>query len=211
MLTLVKPEIDEYVVAKSEPVPALLAELEEETKRTMPLAIMLTGALEGRFLKMMVALTGARRVLEIGMFTGYSALSMAEGLPEGGELITCEIDPKAIAVAQRYFARSEHGKKIKIKEGPALDSIKDLNGQFDLVFLDADKINYANYYEAVMPIVKAGGVILVDNVLYGGDVLDPKDENARAIASFNEKVLADTRVASVMLPVRDGVSIVRKK
>lgn len=210
MLTLVKPEIDDYAALKTEPVPELLKELERETNETMPLAIMLTGTLEGRFLKMMVQVTGARRVLEIGMFTGYSALSMAEGLPEGGELTTCEIDPKAIAFAKRYFDRSEHGKKITIAEGPAIDSINKLTGTFDLVFLDADKVNYSNYYDAVFSKVKAGGLIIVDNVLYSGDALNPKDDNSRAIAAFNDKVAADSRVACVMLPVRDGVSLIRK-
>lgn len=211
MLTLVKPEIDNYCCAQSEPVPELLKQLERDTEETMPLSIMLTGTMEGRLLKQLVALVGAERVLEIGMYTGYSALSMAEGLPADGELITLEIDPKAIEFAKRYFARSEHGKKIIVKEGPALDSVKKLQGQFDLVFIDADKVNYSNYYQAVLPLVRPGGLIVADNVLYGGEVLDPRDENPRAIAAFNQLVACDPRVTCVMLPIRDGISLIRKK
>ncbi len=211
MLTLTKPEIDEYATSMCEEVPGLLEELERETVDTMPLSIMLTGRLEGRFLKLMTQLVGARRVLEVGMYTGYSALSMAEGLPEDGQLITCEIDPAAIEFARRYYARSPHGKKIVVMEGPALESIRKLEGPFDLVFIDADKVNYGNYYEAVLPLVRAGGVIIADNVLYGGEVLSPRDENPRAIDAFNKRVRADERVTCVMLPVRDGISIIRKR
>lgn len=210
MLTLTKPEIDEYATGKCEKVPGLLQELERETIESMPMSIMLTGRLEGRFLKLMTQIVGARRVLEVGMYTGYSALSMAEGLPAGGEVVTCEIDPKAIEFARRYFARSEHGQKIVIKEGPALDSVKGLKGPFDLVFIDADKVNYGNYYEAVLPLVRSGGVIIADNVLYGGEVLDPRGDNPRAIDAFNKRVAGDERVTCVMLPIRDGVSIIRK-
>lgn len=211
MLTLTKPEIDLYAIAKSEPVPAVLEALERETNESVPMAVMLCGALEGRLLKLLVQLTAGKRVLEIGMFTGYSALSMAEALPEDGQLITCEIDLNTIAVAKKYFAQSPHGKKITVMEGPALDSVKQLSGPFDLVFIDADKVNYPNYYEAVLPLVKAGGLIVLDNVLYGGAVLDPQEENPKAIAKLNDKIAADSRVTCVMLPIRDGVSIVRKR
>jgi len=211
MLTLMKPEIEEYAQSKTEPVDKLLSELERETYETMQLPQMLTGRLEGRFLKMMVQITGARRVLEIGMFTGYSALSMAEGLPPDGELITCEIDPQAIAFGRRYFARSEHGQKIVIKDGPALEAIAHVAGPIDLVFIDADKENYVNYYESVLPLVRPGGLILVDNVLWSGAVLDPRSETDRAIAAFNDLVANDERVDRVLLTVRDGVFVIRKR
>ncbi len=203
--------MEEYACSRSEPVPDLLGQLEQETCDVMPLAMMLTGALEGRFLKMMVKLIAARRVLEIGMFTGYSALSMAESLPADGELVTCEIDPTAIAFARRYFAASEHGSKITIQEGPALQTLQKLQGPFDLAFIDADKVNYSNYYEAVLPMIRSGGLILVDNVFYGGYVLNPNDDNSRAIATFNDLVASDVRVNCVMLPIRDGVSVIRIK
>jgi len=211
MLTLVGPDIEEYARSKTSPDGELLSEQAAETVESMPIPEMLTGQLEGRFLKLMVQATGARRVLEIGMYTGYSALSMAEGLPAGGELITCEIDPAAIAFARRYFERSVHGKKITIKEGPALESIKNLDGQFDLVFIDADKVNYSNYYDAVMPKLRSGGIILADNVLYSGEVVDPRSDNAKAIAQFNDRVRDDDRVEQVLLTIRDGVFFIRKR
>ncbi len=211
MLTLTKPGIEEYAQDRSGPVDPVLKELEKETYATMDIPQMLTGPLEGTFLKLMVKVTGAKRVLEIGMFTGYSALSMAEGLPTDGKLITLEISPQCVEVAKRYFEKSAHGKKIEIIEGPALDSLKKLEGPFDLVFIDADKVNYTNYYEAVLPKMAKGGTILVDNVLYGGGVLEPKDENERAIAALNEKVAKDDRVEKALLTIRDGVYFIRVK
>lgn len=211
MLTLLKPELEEYAFAKTSTDGALLQELTAETYEKMEVPQMLTGRLEGRFLKLMVQISSAKRVLEIGMFTGYSALSMAEGLPENGELITCDINPKAIEVAKRFFARSEHGRKITIMEGPALESIARLNGSFDLAFIDADKANYTNYYEAIMPLMKSGGVILIDNVFYSGEVVDPKSKEAKAIAALNDRVSQDNRVEAVFLTIRDGVYFIRKK
>ncbi len=211
VITLVDKEIEEYAVAKSEPTDNLLKELVGETYKRTTMPQMLCGPIEGRFLKLLVQITGAKRVLEVGMFTGYSALSMAEGLPEGGELITCEIDPEVIRIAQSYFDRSPHGKKITIKQGAGLDTIESLQAPFDVVFIDADKTNYLNYYKAVLPLVRSGGVICVDNVLWGGSVLSPKDEDGKAIAALNEFVAADTSVDRVLLPVRDGIFVIRKK
>lgn len=211
MLSLVDQKIEDYAIAKSEPTSQLLKELVEETYRRTSLPQMLTGPIEGRFLKLMVQVVNATRVLEIGMFTGYSALSLAEGLPKDGELFTCEIDPEVIAIAKNYFDRSEHGKKIIVCEGPATDSIKKLKGPFDLCFIDADKENYLNYYEAVLPLMRSGGVILVDNVLWSGRVLNPHDESDRAIVSLNERVSTDERVDRVLLPIRDGIFFIRKK
>ncbi|NJL71541.1 MAG: methyltransferase domain-containing protein [Candidatus Competibacteraceae bacterium] len=213
MLTLTKPGIEEYAESKSEPVSALLSKLARDTYETMPVPWMLTGRLEGRFLKMMVQISAARNVLEIGMFTGYSALSMAEGLPEGGTVTTLDIDPACIEFAKSYFERSPFGGRIEVVAGPALESLNKLSGPFDFVFIDADKVNYQNYYEAVLPKLTRGGVILVDNVLYSGYVVDPHttDENARAIAAFNDFVAADERVDRVMLTIRDGVYLIRKR
>jgi caffeoyl-CoA O-methyltransferase len=160
---------------------------------------------------MLVRLAGARRVLEIGMFTGYSALMMAEGLPDDGRLITCDVDPKAIEMASRYFAESPHGHKIEVRMGPALDTIKSLEGPFDMVFIDADKGNYSNYYDACMPMVRPGGLIAADNVLWSGRVLAPEDDDTRSIVAFNEKVQSDPRVENVCLTVRDGVMLAWKR
>ena len=189
----------------------LYIRLREETHRTMDRPQMQVDVIEGRFLKTLVRLTGARTVLEVGMFTGYSALMMAEGLPGDGRLITCEIDPKAEAIARRYFADSPHGKKITIRMGPALETIKTLSGPLDLVFIDADKPNYSNYYEACLPLLKPGGLIVADNVLWSGKVLDPQDDDTRAIVAFNDMVQSDSRVENVCLTVRDGMMLARKR
>jgi caffeoyl-CoA O-methyltransferase len=150
-------------------------------------------------------------VLEIGTFTGYSALSMAAALPDDGRIDTCDVEPKHVEVARRYIARSPHGRKITIHLGPALDSIAQLEGQFDLVFIDADKENYDNYFEAVLPRLSERGLIAIDNTLWSGRVLDPQDDSTRAIAALNDKLAADERVVCVQLSVRDGVTLVRKR
>jgi caffeoyl-CoA O-methyltransferase len=213
MPNIVPEPIEDYAAAHTTALPPLLEELIAETKQEMgPLARMLSGQLEGTLLQMLVASLGAKRVLEIGMFTGFSALMMAAALPDGGTLITCDVNPKAIALAKRYFARSPHGKKIEVREGPALDTLKTLQGPFDFVFIDADKTNYVSYYEATLPLLAPNGVIAVDNVLWSGNVLDPQpdDENGKAIVAFNRRVQEDARVTNVILTVRDGVTLIRK-
>lgn len=211
MITLAPEGIHEYAVSKSEPTQALLDELMSETKQKMSLWQMVCGPLEGRFLKIMVLLTQATRVLEIGTFTGYSALSMAEALPENGRLTTLDIDPEAVAFAKKYFERSEHGRKISVVQGPALESLKSLSGPFDMAFIDADKVNYPNYYEAVLPKIKQGGIIIIDNVLWGGAVLNPQTADDRAITELNDIIAKDDRVDRVLLTIRDGVFLVRKR
>ncbi|PIQ96397.1 MAG: methyltransferase [Nitrospinae bacterium CG11_big_fil_rev_8_21_14_0_20_56_8] len=188
----------------------LLQRLEEETYASLEIPHMCTGRIEGQLLRFLAALTGARRVVEVGTFSGYASLSMAEVLPDDGELYTCDIDPPAIVFAKRYFAESPHGRKIRLLEGPALDSLKTLQGPIDMSFIDADKLNYRNYYEALLPITRSGGLIAVDNVLWSGRVLEPKDATDRAIHQFNEAVIRDDRVEAIMLPIRDGVSLLRK-
>ena len=144
------------------------------------------------------------------MFTGFSALMMAAALPEDGRLTTCEINDKAIAFAERYFARHPAGDKIEIKHGPAIDTLKTLEPGYDLVFIDADKVNYSAYYELALDLLAPNGVIAVDNVLWSGRVLNPETESDHAIAQFNRHVLEDPRVRCVLLPVRDGVTLVRR-
>jgi caffeoyl-CoA O-methyltransferase len=203
--------IEQFAHDYTQPETDLYARLREETYRTAERPEMQVGLIEGRFLKMLVRLIGARNVLEIGMFTGYSTLMMAEGLPDDGRLITCEIDPKAEAIARRYFAESPHGNKITIRMGPALDTIKTLSGPLDLIFIDADKVNYTNYYEACFPLVKPGGLIVGDNVLWSGKVIDPQDDDTRAIVAFNRLVQSDPRVENVCLTVRDGMMLAWKR
>jgi caffeoyl-CoA O-methyltransferase len=150
-------------------------------------------------------------VLEIGMFTGFSAQMMAAALPEDGELITCDVNPQAIKLAQSFFDRSPDGGKIKVMQGPALETMKTLDGTFDLIFIDADKPNYTNYYEVALPLLSPNGLIVVDNVLWGGRVLSPEGEQDEAIVSFNDHVQADERVTNVMLTVRDGLMLIRRR
>lgn len=210
MLSLVADEIERYAEEHADPVDPLLEELRQETYSRMSDPQMQVGRVEGTFLKLLVRLSGARRALEIGMFTGYSGLMIAAGLPPDGELVTCDVDPKAEEVARRYFDRSPHGSKIRIRMGPALETIRTLSGPLDFVFLDADKQNYSNYYEAVFPLLRSGGLLVADNVLWSGKVLDPKEETDRAIVAFNDRVRDDPRVEKVLLTVRDGMMLVRK-
>lgn len=210
-LTLVPEAIEEYATAHTEPASPLFEQLRKETYAKMEMPQMQVGPIEGTFLRLLVRLARAKHVLEIGMFTGYSSLMMAEGLPEDGELITCDINPKAEEVARRYFAKSPHGKKIQVRMGPALQTIETLTGPLDMVFIDADKENYPRYYDAVLPLLRSGGLIVADNVLWSGRVLQPKDQTDRAIVAFNEKVAKDTRVEKVMLTVRDGITVAWKR
>lgn len=211
-MTVITPEPIETYAAHHAPEEApLLQDLARETYATMERPQMQVGRLEGGLLRLLVRAVRAQRVLEIGTFTGYSALAMAEGLPEDGALITCDIDAKTSAIAQRYFDQSPHGKKIQLRIGPALETIAKLKGLFDLVFIDADKSNYQNYWDAVLPKVRSGGLIIVDNVLWSGRVLDPQDVDSRAIAAFNASVRSDPRTESVLLPVRDGITLAWKR
>src|SRR5262245_24295315 len=211
MISFIDEAVEQFAHDHTTPESDLYVRLRDETYRDMSCPQMQVGRIEGRFLKMLVRLTGARRVLEIGMFTGYSALMMAEGLPDDGRLITCDIDLKAEAIARRYFAESPHGHKIEIRMGPALETIKSLSEPFDMVFIDADKSNYSNYYEACLPLLRAGGLIVADNVLWSGRVLDPKSDDDQGIVAFDELVQSDLRVENVCLTVRDGMMLAWKR
>lgn len=211
MPEIVPEGISAYADAHTSDLDPILTELERETRAKMAAHRMLVGKLQGGFLRMLVRLVGAERVLEIGTFTGYSALCMAEGLPDSGKLVTCDIDPESTAMARRYWERSPHAHKIELRLGPALDTVRTLTDTFDLVFIDADKENYIAYWEAVLPRVRAGGLLLADNVLWSGRVLDPREELDFAIDRFNKYVCRDPRVECVMLTIRDGVTLARKK
>lgn len=211
MIPIIPPAIEEYCRAHSISASPLRDELFAYTQAHCKLPQMLTGPLEGAFLAMLVRLTRARRIVEIGLFTGYSALSMAEALPDDGRIVSCEINEENAAIARRFIARSPHGGKIEIRMGPALDTLQSLNGPFDFAFVDADKENYIAYFEALVPKLVSGGLIAADNVLWSGKVLDPKEPSDRAIVAFNDHVARDPRVEVVMLPVRDGVSLIRRR
>jgi caffeoyl-CoA O-methyltransferase len=209
---IVTPEVDAYAAGHTDPEPPHLAALAAATREFSQSHGMMVGPNEGRFLSLMVALTGARRVLEIGTFTGYSALSMADALPPDGRIVSCEVDPDHAAMARRHIDASPYADRVEVRLGPALETIASLDGPFDLVFIDADKTNYLNYYEAVLPKLAEGGVILADNVLWSGRVLDDDDQtdDTRAIRQFNDHVRDDPRVSCLMLTVRDGVSVIRR-
>ena len=209
---IVPEEIDGYAVRHTTPAPALLDELAAETRETLESPQMLTGPVEGRFLQTLVFATGARRVLEIGTYSGYSSLSMAAGLPEGGEIHTCELRSEHAEVARRYIERAGESERITVHVGPALATVQRLEGPWDLVFIDADKTGYADYYEAVLPKLAPRGVIVFDNMLQSGRVVfDPDaNESTRAIVELNQRLAADPRVTAVLHTVRDGVTLVRR-
>jgi caffeoyl-CoA O-methyltransferase len=211
MNKLIFPDVEAYAQAHSMRESDLCRALREETQRRMEAPQMIVGPLEGAFLKMMTQLVRATSVLEVGMFTGYSALCFAEALPADGTLLTCEIDEESAAFARHYFARSPIGQKIEIRMGPALDTMRHLKGPYDLIFIDADKINYVNYYRRALDLVSPHGVILIDNVLWGGDVLrhPAPDENTAAIQELNRVVATDPRVTAVLVTIRDGVLVIR--
>ncbi len=214
MLSLIGDALEQYVHAHTTPESDLYERLREETYREMHMPQMQVGRVEGQLLKMLVQLTRAREVLEIGTFTGFSGLSLASGLPEGGRLTTCDVDPEATSVARRYFEESPWGERIDLRLGPALDTIAALaeeGREFDLVFIDADKGNYVNYYEATLPLVPTGGLIVADNTLWSGKVLEPAEASDHAIVEFNRHVTADERTEQVLLSVRDGIMLVRKR
>jgi caffeoyl-CoA O-methyltransferase len=204
---LVNPEIEAYAEQVTSPHDELLAELSAQTIRdSVGPASMLTGPVAGRFLELLVWGMQPRRVLEIGTLTGHSALAMAAAMPDDGRLDACELDPVRAAVAQSNFDRSPHGAKIALHVGPALDTIARLEGEFDFVFLDADKDGYVDYYEAVLPRLSEHGLIAADNTLLSGVVL----QGEHPIVRFNEHVAADPRSVQVLLTVRDGITLIRR-
>jgi caffeoyl-CoA O-methyltransferase len=210
-MELVPEEIEEYAAAHSTPLPELLEELVRVTQEKFPdRAGMLTGQVEGLFLQTLAASLGARRILEVGTFTGFSALIMAAALPDDGQLVTCDISKEHTDIGRDFWARSPHGKKIDLRLGPAVDTLKQLEGPFDLVFLDADKENYLNYYEAALPLLSPHGLIAADNVLWSGRILSPQHESDHAIVAFNKHVQEDSRVSNVLLTVRDGLMLIRR-
>jgi len=211
MKNIIDEEVEQFAYEHTKQESELFRRLRDETYAKMSSPHMQVGRIEGKFLQMLVRLSSAKHILEIGTFTGYSALMMAEGLPKDGRLITCEIDPRAEEIAKRYFAESIYGSKIEIRMGPALETLQTLTGPIDLAFIDADKANYVNYYEACMNLLRPGGLIIVDNMLWSGEVLNPVDNAAKAIVALNEQIQADSRVENVCLTVRDGIMLVRKR
>jgi caffeoyl-CoA O-methyltransferase len=203
-MDLVHPDIERYAEQHTSPHPPLLEELAEETRATLRVPQMLTGPVEGRLLQFLVWSLRARRVLELGTYSGYSSLSMAGGLPEDGEIHTCEVDEEHAAIARRYIERAGLSDRITVHVGPALETVQRLDGPWDFVFIDADKEGYLGYYEAVLPKLSEHGLIAADNTLRDGRVLE-----GDTVSAFNDRVLSDPRVVSVLLTVRDGVTLIR--
>ena len=213
-LSLVADEVEAYAEAHTTPPAAHLQALATETRETLTSPQMLTGEVEGRLLEFLVFAAQPRLVLEIGTYSGYSALSMAQTLPPDGRIITCELDDERAAVAECHIAAAGLADRIEVRRGPGLDTVNALDGPFDLVFIDADKSGYLDYYEAVLPKLSERGLIVVDNVLWSGRVAEPPsdddDHSTRALRAFNDHVAADERVVSVMLTVRDGITLARR-
>ncbi|PWK19192.1 O-methyltransferase [Xanthomarina spongicola] len=208
-------KINEYVVSHSEDEPELLQQLTRETYQKILQPRMLSGHYQGRVLSMISKLINPKCILEIGTYTGYSALCLAEGMQPNGELHTIDVNEELVDFQRKYFDKSEYGKQIHQHLGNALEIIPDLNKTFDLVFIDADKENYSNYFNLIIERLKRGGIILSDNVLWSGKVLDTtfkkEDTSTPALIEYNSLLKTDSRIETVMLPIRDGLTISRKK
>ena len=206
--------IEKYIDDHTDDISPLLLDLLDKTEEVTGVSRWSIGKVEGKLLQMLVKISGARNAIEIGTFTGYSALIIAAALPEDGSLVTCETNPKHAEIALRYFKRSPHGSKIRLELKPAMETLGGIaDNSVDFVFIDADKPSYGRYFDEAMRILQAGGLIFVDNVFWRNKIFKPRitNENAKAIAAFNEKVKNDDRAEKVMLNVRDGVYLILKK
>ena len=207
---LVNEAVEDYAFQSTTPEPELLQELIDETNKNMGWPQKLSGRLVGRTLKFLAQLHQPKNVLEIGMFTGYSALSIAEGMPDDGKIICCETNPRAIEFAQTFFDRSPHGHKIEVIFGKAIETIETLDMELDFTFIDADKRNYLNYYRKALEMTRPGGLIVVDNMLWSGKVLQPESDIDDVLVDLNKEIAADPNVENIFLTVRDGMNVIRK-
>jgi caffeoyl-CoA O-methyltransferase len=210
---LASERLEAYIEAHTTPPEPHLAVLAEETRASLNAPQMMTGTVEGRFLEALVWTAQPALVLELGTYSGYSALSMAAALPSGGRIVTCELSEEHADFAQRHIDASPYAERIELRRGPALDTVAALDGPVDLVFIDADKPNYLNYYEAVLPKLAERGLIAADNTLWSGRVAEDDDQSDAAVAlrAFNDRVRADERVVCVMLSVRDGITLIHRR
>ncbi len=208
-------EIHDYMLAHSAPLDAVQRELIEETRRIGPIAMMQIAPEQGALMELLVRVSGARRIVEVGTFTGYSTLCMARALPAGGRVLALDVNEEWTTIARRFWEKAGVADRIELRLAPAADTLAALPREelFDLAFIDADKTGYRTYYEEILERLRPGGLILVDNVLWGGSVVDPQNEreDTRAIRAFNDHVAADERVDRVMLAVSDGLTLVRKR
>jgi caffeoyl-CoA O-methyltransferase len=212
---LLSLEVHSYLVAHGMPPDRVQQALIDETRALGDVAQMQVAPEQGAFLTLLTGLVGAERAVEVGTFTGYSALCIARGLPEGGRLVCCEVNDEWAAIALSHWEEAGVASRIELRMGPALATLQAMPPEptFDLAFIDADKEGYGDYYEAVLARLAPGGVMLVDNVLWGGRVVDPAsgDDRTDVIRAFNDRVAADERVDCVMLPIADGLTLVRKR
>lgn len=213
MIDIISPEVAAYIEKYTSPEDDLLKTISEFTQAHHPKAHMLSGHVQGKFLEMISCMIRPERILEIGTFTGYSALCLAKGLSTNGLLHTIELREQDAATAQGFFNQSIFKEKIILHIGDALTIVGEMKEMFDLVFIDADKVNYSNYFNYILPKVRVNGFILADNVLFHGQVLENeiKGKNAKAVQEFNDYLRARTDVEKVMLPLRDGLLLIRKK
>jgi caffeoyl-CoA O-methyltransferase len=208
----ISADLENYIEQHSEPEPPLLARLNRETHLKVLQPRMLSGHFQGRVLSLISKLVSPKNILEIGTYTGYSALCLCEGLSKEGHLDTIDVNEELISMQRKYFDQSEYKDKITAHLGQALQIIPTLNKTFDLVFIDADKENYIHYFEMVVPLMNQGGIILADNVLWSGKVLQPvkvTDKSTLQLIEYNKRVKEDPRVETVLLPIRDGLSVCR--
>lgn len=210
MSDLVRPEIEDYSARATTALPDWWAAVDAQAARELPYPEMLSGHVVGQLLATLVAATQARLVVEVGTYAGTSALAMAGALPPGGRLITLELEDRHADFAQRHIDASPYADRIEIRRGPALESLGAIDGPIDLVFIDADKTGYPAYYEAALERLAPHGLIVADNTLRGGEVLDPQDEGSRVMAELNALWAADARVVATQLTVRDGVTVLRR-
>jgi caffeoyl-CoA O-methyltransferase len=209
---IVEPSVERYAEEHTTPGGDLLDRLAAETREKSEIPQMMVGRIEGKFLEFLVRATGAQLVLELGTFTGYSSISMARALRADGRIISYDVEPETTAIARRYAEEAGVADRIDYRLGHALDALPSLEGPFDLIFIDADKANYVNYYEALLPKLAANGLMIVDNTLWSGHVADPEEqgESTQAIRRLNDRVHNDDRVECVLLTVRDGVLLIRR-
>lgn len=212
-MDIIHPLASAYCEQLNSPTDTVLQKIESDTQATHPKAHMLSGAWQGKWLEMMAAMIQPKRVLELGTFTGYSALSIMLGMPSDGYLDTIECREQDAATAKSNFEATEFSDRIRLHVGNSLDILPTLTGPWDMVFLDADKVNYIAYYDLILPSIRSGGWLIADNVFFHGEVFEesPKGKNPRAIDAFNRHVASDERVNQVFLPLRDGLLIVQKK
>lgn len=210
-MEIINPQINTYLESHTTPETELLRQLIKETEEELTYTDMISGRQVGQLLQMFIRIGNIRRILEVGTFTGYSAITMADVLPDDGEVITLEMNERYRSISEPFFKREPYNRKIKQVMGDARETILSLSGSFDMVFIDAEKLHYPEYYEKAFSMLRKEGIMLCDNTLWGGEVLNRDTPKSEAIAGFNHLIQNDKRVNNLILPVRDGVTVVYKK